>query len=386
MLEEIRRRTGRKLMVLLMHWEGTAPWAPPYVWPPYGDKEDFDAFARALREKGDLLGVYCSGFSYTLQSCFVEDYNCEERFEREGLSRGMCVGPEGQVQISKICTGQRKGYDLCPASPVGEAIVWEAYEPLLESGLDYAQVLDQNHGGSQYYCYAKDHGHPPVPGSWMTRRMQGLLGRFNDKGKGMLLGCESAAAEPFLGNLLFSDNRYELNYRMGRPVPMYAYLYHEYLHNFMGNQCGCAFINDGSNTLNYRIAYSFCAGDCMTLVMKPNGQFMTQWAGRDPGLCPDRDEVLGFVKKLGDCFDRCLGESFSRARMIPALAVDCDRPAVFPCQEGDLALPLLPTSAWETEEGKHIQIVANPWGEAVTCRVGGKELTVPAMDAVVLEI
>ena len=45
----------------------------------------------------------------------------------------------------------------------------------------------------------------------------------------MLLGCESAAAEPFIGGLLMSDNRYELNYPFGTVVPTYAYIYHEYV-------------------------------------------------------------------------------------------------------------------------------------------------------------
>ena len=83
----------------------------------------------------------------------------------------MCAGPDGKVAISRICTGQRKGYDICPASPVGREILKEAYMPLFESGVDYSQILDQNHGGGQYFCYSAEHGHAPAPGPWMTEEM-----------------------------------------------------------------------------------------------------------------------------------------------------------------------------------------------------------------------
>ncbi|MBR5602016.1 MAG: hypothetical protein IKW24_05245, partial [Clostridia bacterium] len=250
LLEQIKSRAEARLLVLLMHWEGTAPWAPPYVWPPYGGTENFTAFKDALHAKGDLLGVYCSGFGYTLKSNLVDDYDCTEACERDGLERGMCAGPDGKVAISRICTGQRKGYDICPASEVGHDVLAKAYEPLFDSGIDYAQILDQNHGGGQYFCYSRDHGHPPAPGAWMTENMQKMLNEWNGKANGMLLGCESAAAEPFMGNLLMSDNRFELNYHIGTPVPLYAYIYHEYLRNFMGNQVSCPFMGD-QDTLGY---------------------------------------------------------------------------------------------------------------------------------------
>ena len=162
-IDEIAEKTDARLLVLLMHWEGTAPWAPPYVWPPFGDPDNFDEYLDALHDRGHMLGVYCSGFGYTINSKLI-DYNCAETYEKDGLEAAMCAAPNGEVWISKICTGQRSGYDICPASALGKSILADAYLPLLTSKVDYAQILDQNHGGGQYFCYSKEHGHAPAPG------------------------------------------------------------------------------------------------------------------------------------------------------------------------------------------------------------------------------
>ena len=174
MVRSIQEKTHSKIMVLLIHWEGTAPWAPPYVWPPYGGEKPLLAFRDTLHEEGNLLGVYCSGFGFTKHSNLT-GYEGESLLKEKHYLGGMCAAPSGRVKNSLICCAQRSGYDVCPASDIGKSILNEAYQPLFENDLDYAQILDQNHGGGQYFCYGKNHGHAPVPGAWMTENMQNFL-------------------------------------------------------------------------------------------------------------------------------------------------------------------------------------------------------------------
>ena len=386
LLDSLRKAAESRLLVLLMHWEGTAPWAPPYVWPPYGGVDGFEAFRTALHERGDLLGVYCSGFGYTLRSNLIPDYDCHADCAERGLEQGMCAGPDGKVAISRICTGQRQGYDVCPASPVGHDLLAEAYAPLFESGLDYVQILDQNHGGGQYFCYSRDHGHPPTPGAWMTEHMQTMLTEWNHKAPGMLFGCESAAAEPFIGNLLFSDNRFELNYLIGTPVPLYAYLYHPYVRNFMGNQVSCH-LKTEVDTLRYRMAYSFSAGDCMTLVLTPDGDLMNNWGTRDFVHKPDREAALRMVANLSRLYREEAKPYLYNGRMIPAPAVACDT-VTFGLEfvPREARLPAVLSSAWESAEGKRAVVLVNPGKEDALCRVDGRTVTVPALDGLLLEL
>ena len=390
-VERIKARTGARIMTVLMHWEGTAPWAPPYVWPPYGGEETLAAFRDALHKEGNLLGVYCSGFGYTLQSNLVEEYNREGEYAERGLAKGMCESPAHKVEISRICTAQRKGVDICPASETGRALLFEAYTPLFESGIDYAQILDQNHGGGQYFCYSRDHGHPPAPGVWMTEAMQEMLGQWNEKAPSMLFGCESAAAEPFIGNLLMSDNRFELNYHLGRAVPLYAYLYHEYLYNFMGNQVCSPFDECDDRSLWYRIAYAFAAGDSITLVLDQDGNPKSRWGNIETDYVPDGEKVLTLVANLSCVFRENLKEHIFGARMTATPHIDCDTVTLYRKMEGlaskrDCVLPAVISTAWECMDGMRLLLLVNPTETEQECVVDGVRVRVPALNACCREL
>ncbi|MBO5339105.1 MAG: hypothetical protein J6A96_05330 [Clostridia bacterium] len=383
--EKIKNATKCRILALLMHWEGTAPWAPPYVWPPFGGEELFNEFRDKLHANGDLLGVYCSGFGYTKQSTLIESYNCEKRIAEENVLKGVCHSPKNKPELGITCTPyQRYGYDICPASNRGREILDEAYMPLFKSGVDYAQILDQNHGGGQYMCYAREHNHPPMPGEWMTTNMQKLLSEWNNLAPDMLFGCESAASEPFIGNLLMSDNRFELNYPFGEVVPLYAFIYHEYIRNFMGNQCGCPF-EPSVDTLRYRLAYSFSIGDIMTLVLAPNGELMSHWGTRDFDHSPSMEKTLKFIKNVMSFYNNEGKKYLYGGKMSACADIKCDTIDI-PMQRGrkHAHLPRLLSSSWECEGGKTAYIVVNPEEKPLSFSIDNESYIAPPLDAMLI--
>ena len=302
-IEKIAEETKSRIMVILMHWEGTAPWAPPYVWPPMGGEEELKRFRDELHNNDHILGVYCSGLGWTMQSNLLEEYNKSAEFEEKNLKDIMCLSPEGDLPLSHICTAQRQGYDMCPTQEFTHKVIIDQVEKMVNAGIDYVQVLDQNHGGTPYFCYSRNHGHPYVPGRWQTEAMRELLSELEEithkDGKKVLLGCESAAAETYFPYLMFSDNRYELNLTNGSyPVPLYSYIYHEYINNFMGNQiCEPIDFKKYPFSLRLRLAYSYTAGDMLTVVMDQKGNITEHWGG-EPSPVADRTAVVKLIEAM----------------------------------------------------------------------------------------
>ena len=382
-IDEMAEKMHSRILVLLMHWEGTAPWAPPYVWPPYGGEEMLRGFMEELHRRGHLLGVYCSGLGWTEQSNLIPSYNTAQRFEEEHLAQAMCLAPDGSLPKSRICTYQRSGYDLCPASEKGGAIFAQALEPLFRFGPDYVQAMDQNHGGSMYFCYSRHHGHPAAPGPWMTRTMQEVSAAWQRDYPNTLVGCESAAAEPYINTMLLSDNRYPLNFMTGRAVPLYSYLYHSYLHNFMGNQVCAPFAYQTEGIL-YRLAYSFAAGDMLTLVLNDEGEIMFHWGMRDFSRHSDREKIMAFCQRL-HAVQRGEEDCFCDGRMLPPPEVEsaCVTLEMTGAVK-TLRVPAVLTCAWETPQGRVKRFAVNWTDQPQRIVFGGKTLEAAPLDCCVL--
>jgi len=291
---------GSKILTLLAHWEGTSPWCPPYVWPPYGGQEKLAELRDALHARGDLLGLYCSGTAWTQTSSFT-DYSREEQFEKEGLARHMIRGPKGEIEAT-VCNGPkniRMGYDLCLTEAWTRQTLERELRSMAAFGVDYCQFFDQNIGGVFHPCYSRSHRHPPIPGAWQTAAMVGLQRRFGEIvrecGSTMNLGCEACAATPYVPYLFYNDAREFRGNLFGRAVPGISFVFHEWMCNFSGNGCMTVGLD-----VRCALAQSFHYGDMLAVVLGKDGTLIRAWG---TPWAEDHTEQAPLVKLVRDLND-----------------------------------------------------------------------------------
>ncbi len=345
-IERLSEQLEAPILVLLMHWEGSAPWAPPYVWPPYGDYEDFCKFRDELHKLGNMLGLYASGVAYTVKSNTDPSYDMSREFTEKRVIQYVTYAPDGKPAENGVCAGpnaQRIGFDLCPANEWVKDVVVNEIRKIVLSGVDYLQFFDQNLGGACYRCYAKHHGHPPGPGRWQTEVMKDLYRRIQEEisksGIKMLVGCEANPTEVFIPYLLFNDSRNYLCFTVGKPVPAYGYIYHEYINNFMGNQNGTWFFIDEERcpyNLLVRVVVSFVQGDLLSLNLRKGGKVGWEWSSAPWDKGPNEEEVLTLVRNLNN-WRRGLGRNYLFfGRMVKPLPYSGDRLVPLYTPRGDV--------------------------------------------------
>jgi len=363
-----------RMMALPMHWEGTAPWAPPYVWPPYGGEDQFRAFADSLHQENNLLGVYCSGIGWTVHS-YLDDVDLSDKYDENFI----CKTPEGEIAPSKIIGPPiRDGYDMCPESDKVAAIVRGEIEALYDAGCDYTQYFDQNLGGNSCLCYAKDHGHPAAPGKWQCDAMERIFQKSTENvdSKKMLIGCEAASAEGFMKYLPFNDLRNNIAFFFGVPVPAYAYVYHEYINNFMGNQNTIdRILNLPANPDNllFRTAYSFAAGDMLSVALGKDG--IVSWGWDVPWDTPDPDQesIVSLIGNLNPWRRGFAKKYLHTGRMIKAEAVGNIGTYKLDCLDGrNLEFPDVLVTAFASQEGDAVMVLTNYLGLEKTVTFKGE--------------
>ena len=385
---------GGRLMALLMHWEGTAPWAPPYVWPPFGGEELLKGFIEKLHAQGDVLGLYCSGIGWTQRSNIDPTYDCQKKFEELHVDREICEGPRGE-RYSKVCNGYhtiRIGYDLCAERPFTHDLVKHEVGSASALGVDYLQYFDQNQGCASPLCYSRNHGHPALPGPWHTDAMRNLLDDAKTAAGDTVLGCENAAAEPYLGVCQLNDLRSHLAWGIGGvPVPLYSYLFHEYTSGFSGNCVCLAAWVDVERTpdfLLWHLAWHFVAGNLLTVVLKDGGDIHWCWSRDWSESFPEQGPIVQLVKNLARWRREKASKYLVAGRMARCPKVECDTVAIHRVGMPDVAAPAVLASAWQADDGQRAVILANTTREAQPCIVAGhpEAIVVPPLDAAILII
>ena len=367
-LDDIGEDTDSKVMAFLPYWEGTAPWGPPFVWPPFGGEDLFADFVEGMHQRNYLVALYCSGLHWTDEHFLVPDYNRTRYRENHHLTETMCELPDGQLQPG-VCETIRTGYTMCCACKPTKDIAYDQFKHILDAQVDYVQYFDQHMGGGTYHCYSKKHGHPGCFGKWSTEEMSEIFHHMNgmiaqDKGEGgALVGAEGAPGDYYCGELYFNDLRWHTHMGSSEPVPAYSYVLHEYTSNFMGNQSGFDHkISRAENpdSLLYALAYSFIAGDALTLVLKSGGEIHYDWglSWLHPG--PRQAPVKKLTRSLNAMRRGPANRFLIGGRMLPTPAFSQPGQFILTRRDGSqLACGEVLSSCWQDEGGEKIQLFVN---------------------------
>jgi hypothetical protein len=177
------------------------------------------------------------------------------------------------------------------------------------------------------------------------------------------LGCESAAAEPFMANLPLNDLRFNQTLLNGKWVPAYAFVFHEYVNNFQGNQVETTelFATDkGANHLLLRTAYSFSIGDLMTIVLTEDGEIHWAWCTRFSVPVPDQQSIITLIRHLSAWRKQAAHEFLVYGRMEkPYPIIDLETADVYRTNGSVVPFDQVLTSRFVSEAGRDVQLLVN---------------------------
>ena len=232
LLEGIAEKVDAPLVAVIMGWERGGSWVYPDCFPPIGGDESLKRFATACREKGWRVGSFCNGTRWVLRHRW-NDYDGWDHFrERHGIES---VCREADLSPWRNDWVWRQSMLGCSASSMTREIATDFVQRLLDWGLESIQFFDQNCGASTFACFSEDHGHPSIPGKWMSDAMESLVGDFRKAAEEagepeVIQSVEMCCNEFALQLFQQSDSRVRPpghDVKSGEVVPLYQFLFHE---------------------------------------------------------------------------------------------------------------------------------------------------------------
>ena len=149
----------------------------------------------------------------------------------------------------------------------------------------------------------------------------------------------------------------------------------------MGNQVSCGLLYT-EDTLCLRMAYSFVAGDCMTLVVTPDGKFMSNWGNHDFSIMPDKENALQFAANMQKFYSETAKPYLYAGRMIKPIEYKCEKMLYHRELEGSLEIDNVFSTAWEAD-GKKVQIFVNHTAHTQTVEFMNKKININGLNAVI---
>ena len=242
-----------KECTMIMGWEKDGGWVTPHYFPPFGGADLFRKATSEILKDGNHTLVFLSGLKWTLKNDFnVKGFNDYPTFEKEG-ARWAVAGEDGKPLIRGVPDRDTGEYaQLCPATQYTKDLLTKIALQCVDLGISCVQ-MDQVVGMGSPPCYSKEHGHPAGYGVWQYERLRDLFAPMRSECRKKNPEFAFSIEEPAELAIPLLEVYHARDYSQGRwprgpgllGVPLFTYLYHEYMLGYGGDSAGAGkFPND----------------------------------------------------------------------------------------------------------------------------------------------
>ena len=342
-LEKLAGALESPLMAIVFNWEKAGPWVQPDAFPPLGGEAAFREFMAKAKSQGIHPVLYGDGLCWVTWQRNT-DYDGMPYFRaHEGES---AAARKWDGTLLEDRWAWRKNYVACVGTERGRQMVLDMTRRMAELGPDVVQQFDQGPGPRA--CYATNHGHPPVPGPWMTEAFDGLIKADEAAARAvnpmMAMSCEGAPPETYLQNFQIWDAR-------GGAVPLYSFLYHQYANG----QEGFYTHRISDEALRASVARALVTGYLFNFTLRDHGQIEYDWDQTWTRAVPDQAAIIDWAKRTAHFRAGVARDYLIYGRMLRPWKVS----GVSQRDFGAGKEPAVASATWQAPDGRVGVVLAN---------------------------
>ena len=342
-LEKIAAALESPLMPFVYNWERPGPWVQPDAFPPLGGDAPMREFMAKSKEKGWYPVLYGDSLCWVTWQGNT-NYDGMPYFRSHGGEAAVARRPDGSF-VEDVWPW-RKNYWACVGTEKGRQMIVEMTRKMAELGPSIVQQFDQ--GPGPVACYATDHGHPPVPGPWMTEGFKRVVDAHIEAARsanpGVAISCEGAPPETFLQDFQIWDGRV-------KTCPLYSFLYHEYCNGhagFFGNR-----VSD--EALAVSVGRAIVTGYMVNFTLRDKGLLEYDWDQAWTRAIPDQAAILDWAKRTNRFRNGVARDFLVYGRMLRPWPVGNVTLRDF----GSGKEPLVQSATWQAPDGRIGIVLAN---------------------------
>jgi hypothetical protein len=290
-IDKLAKAFNTPLLPIVFNWEHSGPWVQPEAFPPVGGEAAMKKFMKIAKAKGWHPVLYGNGINWVVGQRNT-GYNGMEYYKTHGGDSAIARSWNGTL-MGGAEGGWRRLYPTCVYTQPARKMVLGMTQGMAKLGPEVIQQFDQGVGA--VHCYATDHGHPPVPGPWMSEAFASLLKLDNEAARSqnpnVVVSCEGAPPEVYLQDFQFWDARIGGGGSLN--CSLFAYIYHEYMPAHSG-----AYLNSvNDEALRASVARAIVKGYMLNFTLRDKGLIEFDWNHIWDRAIPDQEAILDWGKR-----------------------------------------------------------------------------------------